>query len=219
MQPINAEIQTKMLSEVLHGGTPDTSSPEGRPLEKLDDILELAAHLYVPAGQEPSRWIGTKEFQEIASNWGRSVHCFGNGDDQGLTLETPFGEDSALIRLWTDQRNPQLGNGLLCTVQLPFSDQSLAIAKECAFLNLLETMWTDVPLFGCWHPHVSRGGLEGPTFSSFIPNGLYQPGLASHVALWLIDRARWVRKDRWPTLEDKPMSEILAKRYSPAGKA
>jgi hypothetical protein len=218
MQPINAEIQQTMLSGMLDGGVLDISSLEGRDTEGLDDMLQLAARLYAPVGEEPSRWIGTTEFQDIADNWGRSDICFGNGDHQGLTLETPFGEDSALIRLWTDQRHPQLGNGLLCTVQLPFSDHSLAAASECAFLNFLEkTMWTDVPLFGCWHPHPSRGELESPSFSSFIPNALYQPRLASHVTLWLLDRARWVRKTRWPTLQDRPMIEILNKRVSPAG--
>jgi hypothetical protein len=165
MQPINAQIQAAKAPEFLRGGAPDLSRPAGL-ARGLDDMLVLAAQVYVPIGNDANRWIGTGEFQKIAENWGQTDYGFGFGDDGGLTLETPFGEDSALIRLLTNVR--QLGNGLLCTLQLPFSDEPTRIAEECAFLNLLETFWTDIPLFGCWHPHASRGDLEGPAFTSLF---------------------------------------------------
>ena len=66
--------------------------------------------------------------------------------------------------IWRRQRLDQAANKptspatwLLATLQLPFSDDPRVIANECAFLNYFERMsWTDIPLFGCWHPHVSR---------------------------------------------------------------
>ena len=144
---------------------------------------------------------------------GRSDNAFGFGDARGLTLETPFGDDSALIRLLTDQPHPQLGNGLLATLQLPFFGEPKVIASECVFLNYFErASWTDIPLFGCWHPHASRGNRECPAFTSFIPNALHQPGIATNMALWLLGRARWVRHERWPNLQDKTMAEILKAR-------
>jgi hypothetical protein len=220
MQPINAQIQAAQAPEFLGGGAPDLSRPAGL-APGLDGMLELVAQAYVSLGNEANRWVGTGEFQKIAENWGQSDYSFGFGDDGGLTLETPFGDDSALIRLKTDERHPQLGNGLLCTLQLPFSDEPTRTAEECAFLNLLETFWTEteIPLLGCWHPHISRGGLEGPAFTSFVPNALYQPGIASHMTLWLLERASWIRKKRWPHLQDKTMLEILQKRLSVAGEA
>jgi hypothetical protein len=212
MQPINAQIQAAGMSDVLGGGVPDVSRPERLRIDGLDDILEMAAQVYVPMGSGASRWIGTDEFRFLADSWGRSDYCFGTGDDQGLTLETSFRSDSALIRLRTDEKHPQLGSGMLATLQLPTFGTPDSIANDCAFYNLLDTFWNDIPLFGCWHPSTSRGGQESPAFSSFVPNALYSPGIASHTVLWLLDRARMVRRERFPQLEDKPMPQILNDR-------
>ena len=48
---------------------------------------------------------------------GRSDSAFGFGDKTGLSMETPFGSDSALVRLHTDRPHPSLGSGLLSTLQ------------------------------------------------------------------------------------------------------
>ena len=55
--------------------------------------------------------------EEINSLIGRSDWAFGFADTTGLSMETPFGSDSALVRLHTDQPCPRLGHGLLSTVQ------------------------------------------------------------------------------------------------------
>ena len=203
MQPINAQIQAAGMSDVL-GGAPDVSRPEGLRIDGLDDILELAAQVYAPIGRDASRWIGTDEFRSIADKCGQSDYCLGSGDDQGLTLETSFGSDSALIRLRADEKHPQLGSGMPATLQLPTFGTPDSIANDCAFYNLLDTFWNDIPLFGCWHPSTSRG-QECPAFSSFVPNALYECNIASRTVLWLLDRARMVHRERFPQLEDKPM--------------
>jgi hypothetical protein len=212
MQPVNAQIQAKEAPEFLAGGVPDVSRPEAPGVSGLHDTLEIAAQVYVPIGRKVNRWIGTSEFSAIAEKWGTLDHCYGNGDPQGLTLETSFGDDTALIRLRTDEKHPQLGNGLLATLQVPFFGEPKLIADECAGLNLLETLWTDIPQFGCWHPHASRGEREGLAFSTFVPNALHQAGLATQTTLWMLQRARWLRQERWPHLSDKPVLEILQER-------
>jgi hypothetical protein len=141
--------------------------------------------------------------------------CFGNGDKSRLTLETPFGDDSALIRLWSDAKHPQLGSGLLVTIQAPFLATFEEIAKWSALLNYSEAnRWTDFPQLGCWQPH-NIGGSEQQialSHASFIPNALYSPGLATNFAIWSVARVRWIREEFWPRLEDKPMYEIINKR-------
>lgn len=217
MQPINAQIQAKAAPRWLHGGTPDISRPAHLRDAGLDDILEVAAQVYVPIGKESNRWSGHDEFSQFAENYARNDHCFGTGDETGLTLETPFGSDTALINLRTGERHPQLGNGLLVTLQLPRFAEAPAIASECAYLNFLEAVsWTDFPLFGCWHPQTSREGSDGLAFSTFVPNALYQPMLATNFAFWMLDRARWARETLWPELRDSPMIEILEKRFGSA---
>jgi hypothetical protein len=118
MQPINAEIRSAQWPEIFGSGTPAYAKGQKAPAN--DDILEVANVVYQPAGSRPSRWIGSDEFGRFATEYGRSDNCFGNGDPEGLTLETPFGSNSALIRLRTGDAHPQLKNGLLITVQIPF---------------------------------------------------------------------------------------------------
>jgi hypothetical protein len=162
MQPINAQIQAQMTAEILGGGVPDVSRPDTLKHAGLDEMLEVAAVVYGPLGEKPSRWAGTDEFETFAERWCQSDNCFGFGDPTGLTIETPFGSDSALIRLRSDQRHPQLGNGLLATLQLPFFNDALSISKESATLNFLEAIsWTNFPQLGCWHSHQGRGGARG----------------------------------------------------------
>jgi hypothetical protein len=208
----DAEMQSLQMSEVV-GGKPDFV-PSGRN-KHPDEILGILNGIYVPEGKKRSRWEGTDEFVNFAENYGRSDGCFGNGDKSGLTLETPFGDESALIQLRSDVQHPQLGNGLLVTIQIPFLAAIEEIAKQSALLNFWEaSRWTDFPQLGCWQPHdIDSNMKSGLAHASFVPNALYSSGLVTNFALWSIARVRWLRQERWPDLEDKPMREILEKRF------
>jgi hypothetical protein len=211
IQPVNAQIQGRGMTELL-GGTPDVSRPESLKDAGLDGLLEVVDQVFAPMGREPSRFGGSDEFEEFANRFGKSDNCFGMGDKAQLTLETPFGSDSALIRLVTSETHPQLGNGLLATLQLPFGGEALAAARHAAELNHLEAAsWTDFPQLGCWHTAQNRDG-EGPAFTLFVPNALYRPGIATNVALWFLARARWVRVQMFPNMVDTTMLQVLSKR-------
>jgi hypothetical protein len=215
LQPINAQIQALGISEILRRGSPDVSRPAGFEGAGLDGMLEIADQIYLPHGQEPSRWAGSREFEEFSQKWAKNDMCFGIGDPTGLSLETPFGEHSILIRLRTSEGHPQLGHGLLSTLQVPSSEGAGDVSALCAELNFLEaTTWTGFPQLGCWHPHQGGGDQVGVAFSAFIPNALYQPGLATNVASWMFQRARWLRQEKWPDVKDLPMLEILNKRFA-----
>ena len=214
LQPINAQIQAHAISGILRGGSPDVSRPVGFEGAGLHDILEVADQVYVPHGQEPCRWVGSQEFEEFSQKWAKNDLCFGVGDPTGLSLETPFGEHSILVRLRTSEPHPQLGHGLLGTLQVPSSEGDDDVSVLCAELNFLEaTRWTDFPQLGCWHPHQGKGDQKGVAFSTFIPNALYRPGLATNTAFWLLERARWLRQEKWPDMKDLTMLEVLKKRW------
>jgi hypothetical protein len=211
LQPITSQFQADGLASVLHA-EPDKSSDISEPNAPPDDILNVLSEVFVPIGREPSRWYGSEEFAAFAEQWGRNDNCFGMGDPAGLTLEAPFGADSSLIRFFTDQPRPQLGNGLLATLQLPVIADALTMAKLANELNYMEAnFWTGFPLIGCWHSRMA-GDNVGIAFTTFIPNVLYQPGIATNVAFWMLHRARWVRSARYPDLVDLPMIEILRRR-------
>ncbi|MBU6395855.1 MAG: hypothetical protein KGQ75_14900 [Sphingomonadales bacterium] len=211
LQPINAQIQAGELAQLLHA-EPDTSPDPSDPQAPLDEILGVLGQVIIPIGKEPSRWEDCEEFVKFAETWGRSDICFGMGDPTGLTLETPFGNDSALIRFLTDQTHPQLGNGLLATLQLPVLGDKHEISKLTNELNYLEAnMWTGFPLLGCWHSR-EIGENYAAAFSLFVPNALHQPMIATNVAFWMLNRAQWVKSSRFEHLENRPMIEILNRR-------
>lgn len=215
MQPINAQIQAKGMMNMLGTGTPHITRPEHLRDKGLDEILEVAAQIFVPIGQEPSRWADSSEFETFAEKWAKSDYCFGFADRLGLSFETPFGKDTALARLFTTEKHPQLGNGLLATLQLPISGDGATMAKQVAELNFLEAIsWTNFPQLGCWHTNQNRGTEEGLAFSLFVPNALYVPGSATRIAVWLFQRARWVREQMYPQMVDLTMLEILNSRAS-----
>ena len=217
VQPISAQIQAAGMAEILGSGTPDKTKPSNSASPELDGILEVVDQVHAPLGGQPSRFANTGEFEEFAATYAQSHMCFGFGDAAGMTLETPFGADSALIRLRTDERHPQLGYGLLITLQLPWFDEQHEIAKQIADLNMLEMIqWTGFPQLGCWHYAEGRGNLGGPAFTLFIPNALYKPGLATQGAFWFLHRARWVREQKFPTMKDRTMLEILKERFGDA---
>jgi hypothetical protein len=103
--------------------------------------------------------------------------CVCRGDGEGLTLEVHLGDPPAVIRLSTRKMHPQLGNGLHGDLKLPIYDEQKSITERCAALNLRETMWTDIPQFGCWWPFaLGTDDHACLNFSSFIPNALYGKG-------------------------------------------
>jgi hypothetical protein len=156
--------------------------------------------IFIPEGEKPSRWENTDEFIKFAETYVPSDWYFGFGDEAGLSLETPFGEDSALIHLRTNQKRPLLGSGLLVTIQFPFLGAPDEIAKEVAAFNFWEASgWMDFPQLGCWVPHGDVDGKVGLAHASFIPNVLYHYGLATNFAIWSGSRVRWARKSVGPS--------------------
>jgi hypothetical protein len=69
MQAINAQIQIANMQDLI-GGTADVSRPADLSVGGLDDILEVAARVYVPVGNEANRWIRTGEFEKIEAQMG-----------------------------------------------------------------------------------------------------------------------------------------------------
>jgi hypothetical protein len=199
MHPINARIAAG-LTKTLGGGVPhvSTSALLGRSQQK--DVLDEAMAACSALGRSPSRWAGTDEFKTIAGNWVGRKQCVCRGNGDGFTLEMDLGDQPATIRLSTNERHPQLGNGLHGKLTLPIYGEMESITERCAALNLSETMWTDIPQFGCWSPFdLGADDCACLSFSSFIPNALYGERIASLMVLWLYQRIRLVVYGEYPT--------------------
>jgi hypothetical protein len=192
MQPINAQMAG--LPEALSGGVPNVSSSALLGRSQQGNLLDEQM-----AGSSPNRWVATGEFEKIAGNWKRMDQCVCSGNYEGFTLQMHLGDQPAVIELSTNERHPQIGSGLLGNLMLPILGDTKSIAERCAALNLSETMWTDIPQFGCWHPFCFPDDCACLSFSSFIPNALYGEGIASLMVLWLYQRIRLVVYGEYPT--------------------
>ena len=215
MQAIDAERMAAVIAQTLGGGAANLSGPRHEGLSgDIDDILYVGSP-YRAVGQEPSKWAGSAEFASIGEQFGNSDMCFGTGDGSGLTLETPFGSGSALIRLNPDVPHPALGNGLLSTVELPAFESLDTTEDTCMWLNFFSwVQWTKAPVLATWRPR-QVGDKYVPACGTHIPNALYANGLATNVALWSIGLARWARQTLRPDLKDVPMMEVYAARFAP----
>jgi hypothetical protein len=99
-------------------------------------------------------------------------------------------------------------------------DTPSTIARAAAELNLLEaTSWTSFPQIGCWQANETRVGQAGLAFALFMPNALYQPGLATQTAFWFLRRPRWAREQKFPDMRDVAMIDILKRRFEKRNKS
>jgi hypothetical protein len=184
----------------------------------LDDILNVEGSVFAPEGKQQSKWIGTGEFEEIIGKWGRCDTGFGFAGKDGLTIETPFGDETAILLLKTDVPHPRLGNGLLAILKIPLLSELERANEFCIELNYAEAqLWKGSAFIGNWCANETLQGGRGfgPAFSCFIPNFVYRPGIAENLVLYAINRAQWVRRMWLPDAIDLPMHEILSKRLNP----
>ncbi len=212
MQPIDAEIRGYKFPEFLGGGDPAFAI--GAKRSDFDGILEVADQVFLPAGKEPSSWSGADEFERFTRSFGHTEGCFANSEADKLVAEIPFGDDTALIRLWADQSHPQLGNGLLVTLQIPFWNDATKPSDVAPLLNFMESRaWTETPQLGCWHTQGNDDERGVLAHTSFVPNALHQAGLVQNFALWEIGRAKWVKAQYFPDMKDRTISEIYRLRF------
>jgi hypothetical protein len=213
LQAMCAEFQSGEAGKILKA-QPDESSLKEGPLHP--DLCLLDSDIR-PAGQERCPLTESPEFAEIARVHGKNDLCFGTGGVGGVTLETPFGESSALITVRTDIPHPSFGNGLLASVELPFSDTKEAITDFSINANFSQAVtWSDAPLVGGWHPKESGDGTWHAATAAFMPNFFCRPAMPTYFALSQIRHARFIKETFWPTLKDLTMLDVLQNRMGAA---
>ena len=201
LQVIQAQNEASTYLSIL-GGTPTfTGHPDAGVRHKHDEMLQAVNDVYLPAGEEPSRWAGSGEFEEVYHLL-RQANCFSQADQNGLTAETAFGTDSALIRATASELHG-LGHGLRLVLALPVALSDEHAAQLAVELNAAEARsFTASHSLGAWTIAEARGGqvLE---FVSFVPNVLYQRGLLFNLILSLGLKARWARTEIAPYASDE----------------
>jgi hypothetical protein len=215
LQPVQAQRAAHELAR-MGGGEACPSGPhQGKETAELDQMLGVEAQVYAPRGREPSRWSGSPEFASIAEQFGRNDRSLGQGDPRGLALETPFRDDTALIRLLPDIRHPSLGSGLHGSLMLPAQGDAEACIATCFRLNYAGAApGVEIPVLGSWHPRETKPGQFSASYGVMIPNALYAEAAATQLALWLLDIAAWARLTLHPDASDSTMRAIVESRLA-----
>lgn len=212
MQPIDAEMLSDEAPKFLGAGQPALARASRRELT-ADDVMMALPQMIDDAGMEPSSWIGEGEFEAFAEMHARNDACFGFGDDESMTLETPFGSDSALITFTTDRPRMVFGNGLHVTTQIRLLQPFEEVCRIAALFNHLESeQWTDFPQLGCWHPAEAQEGMANLHHTVFVPNYFYRPGFVANFGMWALARAAWARSILLPDAKNLTMREIIEAR-------
>lgn len=216
LQPLQAERLAEDFSKIFGAEAPAFATGAKRQTDNMvfqvDDILR--SH---DAGM--SNWIGSPEFEEFAERYARNDNCFGVADEGGMSLETPFGSDSVLVRFETEGAFPAFGHGLHVRTMIRLAETRERICINATTLNYLESsQWTDFPQLGCWHFQELPDEQRFLAHSCFIPNMFFRDGLVTNYGLWAIARALWARTVVLPDVKNKTMREILEARMGgPSG--
>lgn len=100
LQPASAEIHSEIGSFQFGGAEPALAR---RPkATTYSGILNMVRDVMVPEGRRPSAWLKSEEFDSFVDTYAQHEHCVGWLTDFGMSLETPFGSDTAVIQFRTD---------------------------------------------------------------------------------------------------------------------
>jgi hypothetical protein len=213
LQVVDAELLAEDTAGLLNA-RPDASRLSENAPQHPDGMLDVTRDVYLPAGRDPSRWEGTREFAEAAELYGKNNLYFAGSDAREFAVETPVGPETAMIRLNNDIPHPVLGSGLLATLQMPHKTNKVEATQQCFWLNFLESgYWSDIPQLGSWYPLDLGDGTFQACHAFFIPNCMYRPNVAMNAAIWQVARAQWVKDTLWPDLKNVSMTEILLQRF------
>lgn len=178
------------------GGVPASSShPTAGMRTKADSCLEIIPRYFGPMGVQPSRWLGTVEWNEAERAMDRESLRFWT-DHQGK-LHAEFAWDAGgmagdVVLLQVDAHEPSsmMGNGLHFTLTVPLRMPPERVARLALEMNSLERQeWHRCHTLGSWCNH--RGQLA---HRLFLPNTIYNPDLLPNLVIASAVRAQWVNE-------------------------
>lgn len=176
-----------------------------------DEMLGVVPSLFIPKGQDKSPWNGNGELNQIQDMFNEG-NCFSMGDDTGLTAEFPFGEQSSMMRVITNEPHRILGNGVGMFLHLPIRTTNDECSSIACALNRAEADKSAVGHFlGSWCVK-ELGNFSVPAFAFFIPALLYQPGILTNLIMSMVQRAFWAKDVLEPETPNIDILSVINRR-------
>ncbi len=190
LQVCEASSLAESLARTLAVRAAWSAHPRSGMRSQPDDSLNLLGEV-VQVGQEPSHYRGRTMLEAFASFRGSPLPA--DGDTEQLTIRLPFGDKEARLHLSTRLAHPDLGNGLLQRLSLPWGANRAndpALVRFALQLNERELgEITQTFAIGSWCP--TPAGLTHVTFFPNFMNAI-SPRCAGKLAGADVARSQWV---------------------------
>lgn len=189
IQLVLSEAQADFLPGLVGGHPAHWTHPRNGRRLVPDDMLNVVEAIFKPAGMEPSRFRSNEDFKAVETSLEDTRFYTMGSSEEGIAIEVPFGtNDTSLIRLHADQIHPELGSGLLATLQIrpPAGASNRSVAGLAADMNWQECSAESMHQYGAWH---ARNELL--THAHFLPNAEFRQGITFLAAQGQIQRAIW----------------------------
>lgn len=194
LQVVEAQVMARKLSQSV-GATPAASAHSTRGIRtQHDPILSSVGQYFVPAGQQPSKWIGVSEWVDTEKAMERESEKFTSDHQNHLQAEFLWSASQAHRGIVLDvnarESHPVLGNGLHFTLTVPLVMSPERVSHMAIELNQFERDQSKRShILGSWSCH--DGSLS---YRSFIPNVVYRAELLPQLTLNMSIRAHWVNE-------------------------
>lgn len=209
-----AETEADWLAEKVMGTVAARRHPTGGVRAEADDMLGVIEDVFAADGHQPSRYADEFEMDAIAESTRRSTKAASLGADaNGLSIEVSFGQGTSLTSIRANEPHRRLGQGLTVRLNLPMVVEDEEANRLVALLNLHESLGSSEATHvgaWCWDEWPVTG--RGVAYQLFLPNRLYQQGIAQDAALSSVKRALWAdrvlngeasKANVWQTLADR----------------
>ena len=193
-QLVLAEAEADFLAEKCAGRVAVRQHPSSGFRTDRDDMLNALGDIFIPDGQEKSRFINEFEFKTVEDIARESPFAATiGGDKTGIALETSFANHTSLSLLKSDTKHRLLGSGLVGSTHVPTDITEDGGNRIAAVLNRKEREGaTSTKHYGAWCVDMAPSRGIAVTYNFFVPNRLYRSGLIMDAAYGCIGRARWV---------------------------
>lgn len=207
IQACDASNNSGTIAQILDGEI-DTSGERKEP----DEMLSIVETVFLPQGQSSSPWHGNDELVQICEML-NSSNCFSMGDENGLTAEFQFGDNTSMMRVITEEPNPSIGSGVGMFLHLPMWGTFEDAAAIAGALNRAEANnQARSHLIGSWCAK-TVGENSMPAFAIFIPTALHKPGLLTNMMFSAAGRAAWAGTFLNPDTEPTDVMSIITERF------
>ena len=195
-----------LLAEAVGARTATSAHPEGGP-RAVPDQMAYAAGVFVTSGDHACAWTEA-EFRAIAEG-DPAARAAG----LAVSVEFPFGEQSAQCRIVGDQPHPLYGNGLLVLQEFPITAPSQADGVRLALSLNAADLTKRVTGYGLGSYAYVDDAIH---FSGFVPNALHRAGLLANLAASCAARAQILAarftEGTWDADDFSLDADVLARR-------